>query len=301
MAKLDISGIIPPMPTPTKPDGSVNLGMVGKLVSHVTSNGCKGVIVFGGTGESGAFTVADRAKVVGEAVKAMGGKGPVVAGVVTPYFQDAVATGRELKAAGADVLLVVPPTLERPSQQGIRDYYKAYKEKLDMPIMTYDEPHVFHCTIDVQTHANTVADGSVDVIKCANKDVEHFNLLVGAINGRVPLLAGTSGVLPVFATLGAVGGTIGNAALLPATFVEIFNLAKAGNLQEAIRIHRSLSEFVKVLQGNYKASFKAAFKLLGMDCGDPQMPTRPLSAAELEKLAEAFKTLQSTGVLKEAA
>jgi 4-hydroxy-tetrahydrodipicolinate synthase len=297
MTMLTLGGLIPPIPTPTAANGELNLPVLGQLVDRILKSGAKGIIALGGVGEYGALSARDRSRVVEHTVKATAGRGPVVAGVVQPGFHEAIESINESKAAGADAFLVIPPVLQKPTQAGVRDYYKALHDRTGAAIMVYDEPDTTHFVIEPQTHANMAADGSIVAIKASNKSIDHFNRTYQLVENRVPLLAGSTPVFPLFVAMGAVGGTIGNACFMPDVFVRIFDLVRAGKLDEALVIHRALTPFMDSLSGNYLASFKQAFKLFGLDCGDPLLPGLPLDKSRFAVIENEYHKLKATGIL----
>lgn len=297
MTTLTLGGLIPPFPTPTMPDGQLNLPVLDKLVDYLLNSGATGVIPLGGVGEYGALSSRDRSRVIEQTVKTTAGRGPVVAGVVQPGFHEAIASINESKAAGADAVLVIPPILQKPTQAGVRDYYKALHDRTGAAIVVYDEPDTTHFVIEPETHANMAADGSIVAVKASNKSIDHFNRTYQLVDNRVPLLAGSTPVFPMFVAMGAAGGTVGNACLMPKVFVRMFDLVKSGKLDEALVIHRALTPFMDSLSGNYLAAFKQTFKLFGLDCGDPLLPGLPLEKARFAAIENEYRKLKETGIL----
>ena len=89
-----LHGILPAVPTPVKADDSVDAAAVAALFAWLLKQGIDGVVPLGGTGEYGALSRAERNRMAALSVKAMAGKGPVVAGILDTGFHDALA-GRQ--------------------------------------------------------------------------------------------------------------------------------------------------------------------------------------------------------------
>lgn len=140
MTKKTYAGILPAFPTPTQADGSVDRTALTRLVNALIDSGAHGLVPIGGTGEFTALSAQGRIDAVEATVHAAHGRVPVVAGVLSPGFADAVEAGAAFRAAGADALLLIAPFYVTPTQAGIRDYFKAYRDKVDIDILLYDIP-----------------------------------------------------------------------------------------------------------------------------------------------------------------
>src|ERR1700749_997281 len=83
-----------------------------------------GLFAAGGTGEFFSLTPAEVAQVVTAAVKETGGQTPGIAGC---GYGTAIAVelAKAAEAAGADGLLLLPPYLMVPSQQGLMAHIEA--------------------------------------------------------------------------------------------------------------------------------------------------------------------------------
>ena len=106
----DLVNLFPALVTPFDESGGVDCVVMERLVARMFEGGAKGVVPLGGTGEYTALRPAERRQVVEHSVRAAEGKGPVVAGVLSPGFAEAVAAGRDFKAAGADAIMLLTPS-----------------------------------------------------------------------------------------------------------------------------------------------------------------------------------------------
>ena len=122
LTAAQLSGILPAIPTPVKADDSVDENAVKALFAWLLKQGIDGVVPLGGTGEYGALSRTERSRMARLSVDAMGGRAPVIAGVLDTGFHDALDAGKDLAAQGVDGLLVLTPYYTNPTQAGIRDY-----------------------------------------------------------------------------------------------------------------------------------------------------------------------------------
>lgn len=135
-----LRGLLPAIPTPVKADDTIDAQAVSALFAWLLKQGIDGVVPLGGTGEYGALARAERIRMAGLSVKAMAGRGPVIAGVLDTGFHDALQAGKEFAAEGVDGLLVLTPYYTNPTQTGIRDYFLRYADASPVPVLIYEIP-----------------------------------------------------------------------------------------------------------------------------------------------------------------
>jgi 4-hydroxy-tetrahydrodipicolinate synthase len=300
MSELKLSGVCPPLPSPTKPDGSINVPMLRRIINYVITNGAKGVVPLGGVGEFNSLSAADRLKVVETTIDEVNGRVPVVAGVVQTSLYDAVESAKLFKAAGANAVLTLPPYYQKPTQEGVREYFKKLRGLADIPLIVYDTPDNTHLIINPSTVLGMVEDGSLAAIKASNSSIDHFNRLVSLLKGRIPLMAGETPFFAVFLAMGADGGFIGNSCFMPRYFVQMYELVQQNKLSEALAAHRKLLGLVDaLLAAGYSSAFKQAMSLVGLDCGDPLLPLRPVTPEAFARVKAEFEKLKADGTLNE--
>ena len=105
----EFQGIMTAMVTPLTQERTVDVPKLEALIDFQISNGVKGLLVLGGTGEYTALTMEERERAVRETVRYTAGRVPVVAGVLEPGVGEAIKFAKTCKAAGADALLVLAP------------------------------------------------------------------------------------------------------------------------------------------------------------------------------------------------
>ncbi|GAA5149617.1 5-dehydro-4-deoxyglucarate dehydratase [Microbacterium pseudoresistens] len=94
------------------------------------------VVVAGGAGEFHALTQDEAARVVRVAVTATSGAVPVWTGTGGPVGH-AVEVARAAEEAGCDALLLLPPYLVEPAQEGLVAYVEAIAAATLLPIVLY--------------------------------------------------------------------------------------------------------------------------------------------------------------------
>ncbi|GAW13212.1 hypothetical protein ANO14919_025920 [Xylariales sp. No.14919] len=115
---------------------------------YLADAGIAGFAIFGSTGEPIHVTPSERNKVISATRKALDAAGhtdyPLIAGVVSQQFEEAIEQLHEAKRAGAQwgVCLVPGYFAVATSQQGIIDWFTAIADESPIPILIYDYPVV---------------------------------------------------------------------------------------------------------------------------------------------------------------
>ncbi|ONI67025.1 5-dehydro-4-deoxyglucarate dehydratase [Kribbella sp. ALI-6-A] len=117
-------------------DGELALGPYREHLRRQIDAGPAAIFACCGTGEFFSLTLDEYAAAVRTAVAETAGALPVFAGTGygTAMAKQYAAAARE---AGADGLLVLPPYLIKPSQQGLLDHFRALAASTDLPLIAY--------------------------------------------------------------------------------------------------------------------------------------------------------------------
>ncbi|CAN7357849.1 dihydrodipicolinate synthase family protein [Bosea sp. LjRoot9] len=296
LASNDLRGIIPALPTPVRAD-IVDAKAVEALFSWLHKAGVDGVLPLGGTGEYGSLAKSQRIRMVELCAKEMAGKGPVISGILDPGFHDALQSGKDLAAAGADALLVLTPYYTNPTQAGVRDYFLRYADNSPVPILIYEIPYRTRVAIQPEILHELSRHPNIIGMKACNVDMFHFLQVVAGVAPDFAVLSGEDTLFPLQIAAGAVGGIVVLANFLPRVWRKIFDLASAGQLQEAILLHRELVPLINIAFAETNPGpIKSIADLIGVDApdllaplvnADPKLSTR--LRAEMSRLMAKFE------------
>lgn len=293
MIATDLHGMFPALPTPLTAEGRPDLDLLTGLVERNLAAGVAGLVPMGGTGEYTALSPADRNAVVRRTVEVAAGAVPVVPGVLATGFADAVTAGQDFRAAGADAIMVVTPYYVIPSQQGVQDYFRAYRQAVDAPIVYYDIPARTGFVTQPETMAALAEDGTIIGAKICNTDMHYFNNLACLIGDRISLLSGDDMLYAMHVMHGARGGILASAPLLPRFWAALHQLLAAGEYTKAIEQHRRLLPVFKALFAEVNPGpMKAVMSDLGLPIGAPHLPLMEPTATTRGLIAEAVRIIQ---------
>lgn len=282
-----LSGIVTATPTPIKPDGSVDAGSVRELARYLVAEGAAGIAPIGGTGEYVSLSESQKLDMVRATVEAVDGAVPTIAGLIAPGLGEALGSGKRILEAGADGLLVTTPFYVRPTQQGIVDYFKALSDRLDADLVLYEFPYRTGVSLTAETVNELAESTRIVAMKACNPDTGLQMRVFEAAGDKIAILSGDEDVYPLHIAAGARGGLIASSCMVPRIWNRIDTLAKAGKLDEALKLHSKIRTFLKLLFSEHNpVPLKVALRMVGRPCGEPLLPLLKASASTEAQLAE---------------
>ncbi|GAB3212726.1 dihydrodipicolinate synthase family protein [Marinactinospora endophytica] len=135
-----LSGLLPILATPFRPDGSLDTEGLRRLVRFQLACGVDGLAVFGMASEGFALTTAERAEILAVVTEETAGAVPVIAGVNGTSAEIAIEQARAAEAGGADTLMVLPPYLVKPGPRQVVDFYARVAAATGLDVMVQDAP-----------------------------------------------------------------------------------------------------------------------------------------------------------------
>ena len=298
MATAMFHGLIPAFPTPLKPDSSIDESALERIVCYQIEKGASGVVALGGTGEATALSASARKRVIQITVSAAAKRVPVIAGVLDSGFGGALDTGLLYREAGADGLMVIPPYYSRPDQDGVLRYFRALAPELRLPIIFYDNPYRSQIITTPATIARMEQERLIIGMKASNTDLYHLDVLSKLVSDDFSLLSGQDTLFVQQVILGAKGGVLTSAALLPDYWANVQTLAETGRVQEALAAQAMLNPLMDALfNEQFPESVRQAFAMLGLPIGRSLPPVGPLSQAGEARLRSALEALIDARIL----
>ena len=279
--------------TPFKED-AIDKDSLKKIIKWHISQGTKGVIPCGTTGESPTLSHNEHREVVEIATEVANKKIQVMAGTGSNSTKEAIALTNHAREAGADSALVVVPYYNKPSQQGLIEHYLRIADAVPLPIFIYNIPGRSVIDMENETieklaeHENIIGikDASNDLSRPAyiNKYIKHkkFFQLSGEDATQMAFLAqGGDGVISVAANI------------IPKQISDMHNYWFSNKVSEAMVIDQSLAELYKALfiESNPCPVKYAAYKL-GMCNYELRLPLTKITEKNEKKMIKIIEKLK---------
>lgn len=287
-------GIMVATALPLREDLSIDYDAYAEHVSHLIGNGCDGVVPNGSLGEYQTLTDDERARVVRTAVAAAGDGARVMPGVAAYGSAESRRWADQAAEAGCGSVLLLPPNTYRADEPAVRAHYAEVAEA-GLPVVAYNNPFDTRVDLTPDLLAALHGDGTVVAVKEFTGDVRRA-YEIAEVAPELDLLIGADDVLLELALAGAVGWIAGYPNAFPATCVELYDAACAGDLDTALPLYRSLHP---LLRQDSKTEFVQAIKLsmdiVGRRGGPTRPPRSPLSGATEALVRSATEKAMAAG------
>ena len=289
----DFVGILPAHVTPMGPDGRLNEAAFREVMEFNIQAGVDGFWVAGGTGESVLLDDEENMRIAQIAADQNRGRVKNIMHVGAATTSRAVLLAENAARAGVEAICCVPPFFYRQSDDAIVDYYRAVGAAADLPLFLYNLPGSTGVEITPGL-MKKIQDGVPQLRGLKHSALTMGNVRVFADMGLEVLMGNCSLMLPAL-TIGASGCVDGPPNAAPELWVEIWNAYRAGDLPRAEAAQKRADQLASVVREfGMHAGVKAVLsERLGIDCGEPRLPTPPL-APEIK--AEVLRRAEALGV-----
>lgn len=288
---VDFKGLATALVTPFV-DGEVDWKAFRNLVRRQVEAGVDFLVPLGSTAETPCLTDAEKVKILEIAREESNGL-PIVAGAGSNSLTTTVQNMRLLDGHGADAYLIVVPFYNKPTQEGLYQYFKAVAEETDRQVILYNVPGRTGTNMKTETTLRLAEIPNVTAVKEASGDIAQiidikrqapadFTVLSGNDDQTLPLMAcGADGVISVASNVA------------PKQMKALTRAVAASDLKEAIRLNNSLMPL-------YHACFvesnpipaKAALSLMGLCRDEMRLPLLPATGGTRTLLADVLRKLE---------
>ena len=264
------------------------------LIRHHISNGTKGVVPAGTTGESPTLNHDEHKKVIEIAVKECKGKIPVIAGTGSNSTAEAIELSKHGEKAGADGLLIVTPYYNKPTQEGLYQHYKLINDNVGIPIIIYNIPSRSVIDMSVDTMGRLFELKNIVGVKDATAKLNRVNQQLKKMGPEFIQLSGEDATALEFNMRGGTGCisvTANVAAKLCSEFQEA-SLSKNNKklMSKAKEINKKLMPLHKALFIESNPSpVKYAASLLNLSSDEVRLPLVKVTDKTKKEVQKALK------------
>lgn len=291
-----IHGIIPPMVTPFRADGSIDEQAHRADVRHlVETAGVHGLAVCGSTGEGHTLTLEETRRITAWTVEEVRGRVPVIAGIITDSTQSAVERACAVADLGIAALQVTPVHyLFRPDDDSMARHFETIAAKSRVPVIIYNVIPWAYLMPPLLLRILRDIPGVIGVKQSASdmKALADLLLLVEeeGIAHRVRILSAVDALLyPSFA-LRAHGAVAAILTAVPEWCVALWNAVNAGDHATALDLHRRLLRLWNAIDApNLPANVRTAMRLRGREGGVPRPPMPPSNPLQVDRIRRALE------------
>src|SRR3954454_4525477 len=238
---VHLRGVYAPVVTPFRADEVDLSALVGNLARYGRTR-LAGVVVLGSNSEAPLLDDDECDRVLEAARPAVPHAQLLIAGTGRESTRGTIAATRRAAAAGADAVIVRTPSFFRT--QMISDHfvrhYEAVADESPVPVLLYNVTVFTGVSLPVDAFARLAAHPNIVGIKESGPDLELLGKYIAQAPPGFAVLGGAHATLYAAVCIGARGGVLAVAGVIPDLCAELFEPADAGRHDEALALPRPL-------------------------------------------------------------
>ena len=294
-----ICGIIPPMVTPLDENGQLDVAGLERLIEHILAGGVHGLFILGTTGEGPDLGYELRRELIERTCRQVDARVPVLVGVTDTSRVESLAIAQHAECCSADAVVIAPPYYLSMGQPELLDYLQGTASAMPLPVMLYNMPSCTKTSIGLDTLRHLLDHPNVIGFKDSSGQMVYFHqaLRLFADHPGKTILVGPEELLAESTLLGGHGGVSGGANVFPRLYVNLYNAAKAGDLETARRLHNLVIRVTDLYRiGQHTSSvikgIKAALGCLNICQDSMAEPFRCFLESDREKARKVMADIQ---------
>ena len=284
-----ITGSIVALATPMEASGAVDWPSLEKLVEMHIEKGTSSIVAVGTTGESATLDPEEHLKVIGQIIRWVNKRIPVIAGTGANSTSEALHLTKEAERLGADACLLVTPYYNKPTQEGLYQHHKHIAQNCEIPQILYNVPGRTACDMLPETVERLTEFQNIVGIKEATGDLDRADDVIRRVGGRMAVYSGDDATAYGLMLKGGQGNISVTANVLPDVMAELCALSLAGKSEEAKALNDKLMPLHNAMfcEAN-PIPVKWALHEMGLMGPAIRLPLTPLAEEYREPLRQAL-------------
>ena len=278
-------GVFPAVTTKFDDNDEMDFAAFDKNIEAQIEAGVKGIIIGGSLGEASVLSDREKIELLKHTVKAVGKRAYVILNIAEQTTKAALLCAENAAKYGADGLMMLPPLRYNADDAETVQYFATVAKSTELPIMIYNNPVDYKIEVTLDMFEELAQYENIQAVKESTRDVSNVTRMINRFGDRYKILTGVDPLALESLFMGADGWVAGLVDAFPRETVAIFNLAKQGRNQEALKIYRW---FLPVLELDIHPKLVQYIKLAETETGlgteTVRQPRLPLVGEERERI-----------------
>ncbi|MBS1575649.1 MAG: dihydrodipicolinate synthase family protein [Bacteroidetes bacterium] len=302
---LKWKGVYPALTTKFTENDKLDLPLFAKNLEAQIEAGVEGIILGGTLGEASVLTTDEKETLVKFAVEQSNNRVPVVLNIAEGSTKEAIKQAEYAQQWGAKGLMMLPPMRYKTDHRETVAFFKTVANTTSLPIMIYNNPVDYKTEVTLDMFEEILECGNVQAVKESTRDVSNVTRLKSRFGNRLKVLCGIDTIAMEEMLMGAEGWVGGLVCAFPEETVAIYRLVKAGQVEEALKIHRWFLPLLELdLHPKLVQYIKLAEAKTGLGSEYVRAPRLTLTGTERESVLkiinQGIATRPSIPVLQES-
>jgi 4-hydroxy-2-oxoglutarate aldolase len=273
---MKLSGVMPPITTPFQ-NGKLALDKLKKNFQRWNQTGLSGYLVLGSNGEAVYLNEREKIKVIEVSRESIPKSKIMLVGTGMESTQETIRFTNQAAKLGADCALVVTPSYFKGSMkpQILYGHFVSVAESSRIGILIYNVPQFTGINLEPELVAKLSEHPNIIGIKDSSGNIQQLSEIVSLSRKGFAVFVGSAPVFFPALCVGAVGGILAVANVVPQECVRIKNLFHEKKFDEARALQNRLTPLAKAVTTKYGiGGLKMAMDLTGYFGGNPRPPLK---------------------------
>ena len=272
---------MPAVTTKFNEDDGLDLHMFEHNITAQLEAGVHGIVLGGTLGEASTLEDAEKRVLTQTTVSLVDGKVPVLVNIAEQSTKGAIAAAHRAEEDGASGLMMLPPMRYKAGDQETVTYFKSVANNTSLPIMVYNNPVDYKIEVTLEMFEQLLSCDNIQAVKESTRDISNVTRIKNNFGDRLKIMTGVDTLALESLLMGADGWIAGLVCAFPAETVAIYELQKAGRIQEAIEIYRWFLPLLELdINPKLVQNIKLAEVATGLGTETVRAPRLPLFGAE---------------------
>lgn len=278
-------GVYPALLTPFTADDQVDLPLFEKNLHAQLAAGVHGFIIGGSLGEASTLLHDEKMALLQSGLAVCGGRVPVLVNIAEQATKPAIAVAKDAEKNGADGLMLLPPMRYPADARETVTFFKVVAQETSLPVMIYNNPYDYKIMTTVAMFEELAELSNIQAVKESTRDLTNITRMRNAFGDRFKLMGGVDTLALEALLLGCDGWVGGLVDAFPNETVAIYELAKAGQVAEALAIYRWFMPLLELdIHPKLVQYIKLAATATGIGSEHVRAPRLPLIGSEREQV-----------------
>ncbi len=287
---MELKGVYTALVTPFK-DETLDEEGLRRLVEFQVQGGVDGIVPCGTTGEASTLTYEEHEKVIELVVKFSKGRVAVMSGTGSNSTRETIEMTDAAKKLGSDMVLLVAPYYNRPTQEGLYQHFKTVAESVAIPMVLYNIPTRTGVNMLPELVARLAEIPNIVAIKEASGSLQQAADIYRLTRGTFTILSGDDNIFLPMMALGGKGVISVLSNILPAKVKALSSaFLDEKNIEKARAIHLELMPLFQAMFVEVNpVPVKESLYFMGMIERELRLPLVPLADKNREYLKRELK------------
>lgn len=280
---------MPAVTTKFTSEDQLDLAMFEKNIKAQIDAGVHGIILGGTLGEASTLEHEEKETLIKTSLSLVDGKIPVIINIAEQSTKDAIAVAQHAEKVGAQGLMILPPMRYKATDFETVTYFKSIAKSTSLPIMIYNNPIDYKIEVTLDMLEDLLECENIQAVKESTRDITNVLRIKSRFGDRIKVFTGVDTLGLESLVIGADGWVAGLVCAFPAETVAIYELVKAGKINEALEIYKWFMPLLELdISPQLVQNIKLAEVATGIGTENVRAPRLPLQGAERERVLEVI-------------